>query len=63
MNRLLTLLVILSIATVLPGSAFAQRGKFFRGFGNSDWLISYQKAREQAAKTKKPIMMVIRCVP
>lgn len=29
----------------------------------NDWRFDYQRARQEAAEAKKPMMVVLRCVP
>ena len=68
MSRSYRIWIPLLLVAVLAGQAFAQR----RGRGrfeqdpvalNNGWQFDYQKAKEQAAKLNKPMMVVFRCVP
>lgn len=66
MNRFTAALALLTILTVGSSPAFAQRG---RGRFNdpsvaaNGWRTSYDSALEEAARTRKPLMLVFRCVP
>lgn len=59
-----TLFFALTSAVLLhsPGDAQFKGGKGTKGFG-AGWLSSLEEAKQQARKTGKPIMAVVRCVP
>lgn len=59
------LLAGLFVAGIAP-EIRAQRGGFdgdFREAAKYGWLSSYQEGLNQAARLRKPMMLVFRCVP
>lgn len=66
MNRMTAAIGLLTIVAVGSSPCFAQRG---RGRFNdpsvaaNGWKTSYDDALEEAARTRKPLMLVFRCVP
>lgn len=52
--------------TFLSPALRAQRGGFdadFREAARHGWISSYQEGLNQAARQRKPMMLVFRCVP
>ena len=61
--------IILALTFVVPGlaaHAFGQ-GDRIRDDGadaqKHGWVLNYGKARQQARKSNRPLMVVLRCVP
>jgi hypothetical protein len=61
---------MVAVGLVLLSSATAQAQKGPKGRGGSEvqavkngWLFSLAQGKAQAARTNKPLMVVMRCVP
>jgi hypothetical protein len=64
MNRyaiIVTLMCSLISVTVNVRCGLSQQWQ--REAAEFDWQFDYQKARQQAAESKKPLMVVFRCIP
>lgn len=57
---------VLVCSLILTAPAMAQRQANpaqSRDAMENNWRFDYQKARQEAADAKKPMMVVLRCVP
>ncbi|MBM4071448.1 MAG: hypothetical protein FJ271_21305 [Planctomycetes bacterium] len=64
MKRVCFGLLVLGVGLWLASPSHAQkRGRNKEDSGKYGWLSSLSGAKEQARKTGKPLMVVIRCVP
>lgn len=64
MKRLLLTFLALGVLGIGLGSARAQFFKKKEGDGpKTGWLGSYAQGKEEARRTGKPLMVVIRCQP
>lgn len=52
--------VFLSMAT---NQTWAQRGRSREVAADNGWLFNFREAKQIAAETNKPLMVVFRCVP
>ena len=63
MNQRVVVGLVAAFVTLADGSpAVAQRGRGESG-AEYGWLSDYRQAKELAAQTGKPIMLVFRCIP
>ena len=56
-------LLALSLPFLSTPAALAQPGRRGENAARYGWLSDYRAGREQAKKTGKPLMVVIRCFP
>ena len=61
--------IILALTVVVPGlaaDAFGPQDRIDDDGAEAQkhgWVLNYGEARQQARKTKRPLMVVLRCVP
>ncbi len=62
-GRLLVVTAALGCASLVPHGAEAQKGGGMPNAFQYGWLGSLEQGKAEAAKTGKPLMVVVRCVP